>query len=280
MSEEATQEVGSQEVADTSAATEAQAVDTSTQAAPLSFLDSLPEDLRQEPSLRNFTDPAALAKSYVHAQRMIGADKIALPGKSATDDEWRAVYQRLGAPNDPANYEISVETQILGQEGLTNFKNAAFRAGLNDRQASTVAEFMETTLSSAQEQFQQQADEARYTGEQELRKEWGQAFEQKIELAYKAAVDTLGSADLLDNIQLADGRMLGDHPDIVRMFAKIAQSIGEDNLIGDTSEMVMTPSEASERITEMTRRDSPYWDKMHPEHQKYVDEVLRLREYA
>lgn len=276
MSEEATQEVGSQEVADTSAATEAQA----TQAAPLSFLDSLPEDLRQEPSLRNFTDPAALAKSYVHAQRMIGADKIALPGKSATDDEWRAVYQRLGAPNDPANYQINVEAQILGDEQLSEFKNAAFQAGLNDRQASTVAQFMETTLSQAQEQFQQQADEARYNGEQELRKEWGQAFEQKIELAYKAAVDTLGSAELLDTIQLADGRMLGDHPDIVRMFAKIAQSIGEDNLVGDTSEMVMTPSEASQQIAEMTRRDSPYWDKMHPEHQKYVDEVLRLREYA
>jgi len=276
MSEEATQDIGSQEVADTSAATEAQA----TQAAPLSFLDSLPEDLRQEPSLRNFTDPAALAKSYVHAQRMIGADKIALPGKSATDDEWRAVYQRLGAPNDPANYQINVEAQILGDEQLSEFKNAAFQAGLNDRQASTVAQFMETTLSQAQEQFQQQADEARYNGEQELRKEWGQAFEQKIELAYKAAVDTLGSAELLDTIQLADGRMLGDHPAVVKMFAKIAEQIGEDNLVGDTSEMVMTPAEASERITEMTRRDSPYWDKMHPEHQKYVDEVLRLREYA
>lgn len=279
MSEEVTQEVGSQEVAET-AATEAQVVETSTEAAPISFLDSLPDDLRQEPSLRNFSDPASLAKSYVHAQRMIGADKVALPGKSATDDEWRAVYQRLGAPEDPNNYEISVETQVLGDEELSGFKNAAFEAGLNDRQASTVAQFMESTLSNAQQKFEQQADEARYVGEQELRKEWGQAFEQKVDLAYKAAVDTLGSADLLDTIKLSDGRMLGDHPDVVRMFAKIAQSIGEDNLIGDTSEMVMTPSEASERITEMTRRDSPYWDKMHPEHQKYVDEVLRLREYA
>ncbi len=65
MSEEAIQDTGSQEVAG------------GAEAAPVGFLDSLPEDLRGEPSLRTFTDPASLAKSYVNAQRMIGADKIA-----------------------------------------------------------------------------------------------------------------------------------------------------------------------------------------------------------
>ncbi|MEW9503600.1 hypothetical protein, partial [Jeotgalibacillus marinus] len=63
MSEETTQDTGSQDVAAASAAPAASA------AVPVGFLDSLPEDLRMEPSLRNFTDPASLAKSYVHAQR-------------------------------------------------------------------------------------------------------------------------------------------------------------------------------------------------------------------
>lgn len=276
MSEEATQEVGSQEVAEPVAAVETPA----SQPAPASFLDMLPEDLRQEPSLRSFTNPADLAKSYVHAQRMIGADKVALPGKSATDDEWRAIYQRLGAPDDPQKYEFTESPQVLDESAIGEFRNAAFEAGLNNRQAETVAKFMDSTLQGAQAKFEQQAEELRYGGEQELRKEWGQAFDQRVELAYKAAVDTLGSADLLDEIKLADGRMLGDHPAIVKMFAKIAEQIGEDSLVGETSEMVMTPADAAQRISEMTRRDSPYWDKMHPEHDKYVQEVLRLREYA
>lgn len=276
MSEEATQDIGSQQVAEPVAAVETPA----SQPAPTSFLDMLPEDLRQEPSLRSFTNPADLAKSYVHAQRMIGADKVALPGKSATDDEWRAIYQRLGAPDDPQKYEFAESPQVLDESAIGEFRNAAFEAGLNNRQAETVAKFMDTTLQGAQAKFEQQAEELRYGGEQELRKEWGQAFDQRVELAYKAAVDTLGSADLLDEIRLADGRMLGDHPAIVKMFAKIAEQIGEDNLVGETSEMVMTPADAAQRISEMTRRDSPYWDKMHPEHDKYVQEVLRLREYA
>ena len=85
MSEEAIQDTGSQEVAGGS------------QAAPIGFLDSLPEDLRGEPSLRTFTDPASLAKSYVNAQRMIGADKIPKPGKSWTDDQYNEFYNSVGS---------------------------------------------------------------------------------------------------------------------------------------------------------------------------------------
>ena len=119
-----------------------------------------------------------------------------------------------------------------------------------------------------------------YEAEQELRQEFGQAFDQRMSMAYKAAQQLLGDTEMLDEVQLADGRMLGDHPQVVRMFAKLAEQIGEDQLLGEASELIMTPQEANQRIAEMTRRDSPYWDKLHPEHDTYVDEVLRLREYV
>jgi hypothetical protein len=99
-------------------------------------------------------------------------------------------------------------------------------------------------------------------------------------LALKAANQLLGDTSMLDEVELSDGRKLGDHPDVVRMFVKLAEQIGEDQLLGESSELIMTPQEATQRITEMTRRDSPYWDKLHPEHDTYVEEVLRLREYV
>ena len=73
MSDEATQDTGSQEVA-----TEA----------PVRFVDSLDESLRSNPSLQNFADANALAKSYVHARSMVGADKIVKPQSSWTDDQY------------------------------------------------------------------------------------------------------------------------------------------------------------------------------------------------
>ena len=102
MSEETTQDTGSQDVA------------TAVSAAPVGFLDSLPEDLRVEPSLRNFTDPASMAKSYVHAQRMIGADKIPLPGKTATDEDWANVWFNLGRPQAPSEYQLQFENPVFG----------------------------------------------------------------------------------------------------------------------------------------------------------------------
>ena len=39
-----------------------------------SFVSSLPEDLQNEPSLQNIQDVNQLAKGYVSAQRMVGAD--------------------------------------------------------------------------------------------------------------------------------------------------------------------------------------------------------------
>jgi hypothetical protein len=89
----------------------------------------------------------------------------------------------------------------------------------------------------------------------------------------------LGNTELLDTVELADGRLLGDHPAIVRMFASLAREIGEDKLLGEASELVMTPTEAQSKISEITRQGTPYWDKFHPEHSAYVDEALRLRGY-
>ena len=266
MSEETTQDTGSQEVA-------------AAASAPVGFFDSLPEDLRAEPSLRNFTDPVSLAKSYVHAQRMIGADKIPLPGKSATEDEWRQVYKRLGAPDSAKGYDFKVSPDAMRDTEVEAFRAAAFEAGLNGKQAGRIAQFLEGTVAQSRTAMEEGLQAVRQEGEQELRREWGQAFDQQVQLAHKAAVTFLGNTDLLDSVELADGRLLGDHPAIVKMFANLAKEIGEDNLLGDASELVMTPAEAQNKISEMTRQGTPYWDKFHPEHRAYVDEALRLREY-
>jgi hypothetical protein len=266
MSEEAIQDTGSQEA-------------VVAEAAPVSFLESLPEELRNEPSLRTFTDPGSLAKSYVNAQRMIGADKVAIPSKSATPDEWREVYTRLGAPTDVGGYQFEGDSP-LADEYMNSFKEHALNAGLNSKQANEMMTFIKNTVDGVNQGFEQSAEQAQYEAEQELRQEFGQAFEQRLQLAQLAAQDLLGSTEMFDEIQLSDGRMLGDHPAIIRMFSQLASQIGEDNLAGETTELVMTPEEASRQIAEMTRRDGPYWDRLHPEHDTYIQEVLRLREYT
>ena len=275
MSEEAIQDTGSQE-----AVPEAVAAQAAPEAAPIGFLESLPEELRNEPSLRNFADPGALAKSYVHAQRMIGADKVAIPSKSATPEEWREVFSKLGAPQEANAYEFAESEVSVSDDLVGSFRERALTAGLTNAQANEMMGFVRDTISGLETDMSETTEKALYEGEQELRQEFGQAFDQRLELAQMAARDLLGDTEMFDNITLSDGRMLGDHPMVVKMFSQLAEQIGEDNLEGAPSELIMTPQEAQRQISEMTRRDGPYWDKIHPEHDTYINEVLRLREYV
>jgi len=269
MSEEAIQATGSQNVATAAPV-----------AASANFLDAISEEYRNDPSIKSFTNVNDMAKTLVHAQRLIGAEKIPLPGKTATDEDWANVWSRLGRPQSPKEYSVKLDGVPFAESELEGFRQSAFEAGLNNRQVERIAKFLEDTVTGANAARSEMVEKAVYEGEQELRQDFGQAFNQRMTMALNAATQLLGDVSFLDEIQLSDGRMLGDHPQIVRMFVKLAEQIGEDQLLGETSELIMTPQEASQRIAEMTRRDSPYWDKLHPEHDTYVAEVLRLRDYA
>ena len=249
-----------------------------------SFRDSLPEDLRSNPSLKNINDVGSLAKSYVHAQRMVGADKIPLPGNNSTDDDWIKVYDKLGRPADIKDYDVTVPEMFDGN----GFRESIHAAGLNQKQAASVAQFIHSQSEAANEKLNAYQEQARLDTEAELRQEYGKTFDDKIKRAQSTAKYLLGSKgdpsskdNILGNIRLADGRMLGDHPDIIRMFEAMSHEIAEDDLDGVTTESAMTPQDAQEEIdTIQADRSGPYWNKHHPEHDKMVARVNELFEYV
>ena len=69
---------------------------------------SLSDEIRSDKSLENIKDVEGLAKSYVHAQKLVGADKIPVPNKFATEKDWDAVYEKLGRPKDASGYKYDL----------------------------------------------------------------------------------------------------------------------------------------------------------------------------
>jgi len=244
---------------------------------------SVPEEIRGHKSLEHITDVGALAKSYVNAQSMIGADKLAIPGKHATDEDWGEVYRRLGRPDSPDGYELDNEMPegIEQSDDMLNwFKSAAHEAGLTPSQAQKLLggynQFLGTQLGADEGQIQQM----RETTEIELKKEYGAAYADRITNG-NAAMQEFGSAELSE-IQLADGRLLGDHPGIIKMMVNVSEfinsKIGEDVLAGTKSSGGLTPDDAKAKLSEIRAPGTPYWDQRHPEHQFYVQEGLRYQE--
>ena len=66
--------------------------------------ESLPEELRNDPTLQNYKDVESLAKTVVHQQKMIGS-RVPLP---KTEEEKAELYGKLGRPEEPAKYEVAV----------------------------------------------------------------------------------------------------------------------------------------------------------------------------
>ena len=113
----------------------------------------------------------------------------------------------------------------------------------NPNQASKVVDFLNDTFTQAQSQNEYAAQQIVNENRAELEQEWGNAMPQKLERARSAVVSLLGSDDIMDDIELADGTYLGDNPQIIRMFAALADQISEDPLGGPTSEQISTPAE-------------------------------------
>ena len=58
--------------------------------------ESISEVYRNDPNIEKFTEIDALAKSYINATRMIGQDKMVVPNKNFTEDQWEEVYDKNG----------------------------------------------------------------------------------------------------------------------------------------------------------------------------------------
>ena len=149
-----------------------------------SFVDTLPEDVRSEPSLKNFQDAGQLAKSYVHAQRMAGADKISVPTKHATDEDWNQVFSKLGVPDSPDKYEVKNELQEGANDTpVKNFISEAHKLNLLPHQVQGVLNYYSQLEQNANDSQQKDMELNKIENESTLRKEWGLAYDKKMNAA-------------------------------------------------------------------------------------------------
>jgi hypothetical protein len=243
-----------------------------------SWKEAIPEDLRNDPNISKFTELEALAKSYVNATRMIGQDKVAVPNNNSTDDQWNEVYDKLGRPESPDKYKLEVKSDVvpLDESAIKSFAENAHQLGLNNKQAQGILEFYKNSMEGSAQQNQVDMETAQANAEQELRKEWGRAYEDNIKKAGAVAKANM-DANILD-MQLKDGTRLGDHPAIIKGFANIANLMSEDKLVSTESENVSQGIDYDAEISKIVNdRDGPYWNKAHPDHDKIVQKVFNLR---
>jgi len=243
-----------------------------------SWKEAIPEDLRNDPNISKFTELEALAKSYINATRMIGQDKVAVPNNNSTDDQWNEVYNKLGRPESPDKYKLEVKSDVvpLDDGAIKSFAENAHKLGLNNKQAQGILEFYKESMEGSVQQSKVDTETAQANAESQLRKEWGRAFDDNIKKAGAVAKANM-NPQILD-MELKDGTRLGDHPEVIKGFANIANLLSEDKLVGTESENVSQGVDYQSEISKIVNdRSGPYWNKSHPDHDKVVQQVFTLR---
>ena len=249
--------------------------DTPTQ----SWKDSISEEYRKDPNIEKFTEADALAKSYINAVRMIGQDKIVIPTKNSTQEVWDEAYSKLGRPESPDKYNLKIESDVvtMDENAIKSFAEQSHKLGLNTQQAEGILDFYKNNMEGTAQQSKIDTETAQAQSEQELRQEWGRDFDAKVQQAGALAKANIDS-EVLD-MTLSNGIRLGDHPQIIKGFAKIASLMSEDKMVTTESESVNTVADIESEISAITNdTNSPYWNKSHPDHDKMVQQVYTLRE--
>ena len=241
------------------------------------FKDLIPESFREEKSLNNFNNMEDFVKSYLHAQKLVGADKIPVPNKHATDEDWNEVFKRLGAPDTPDGYKYNFKDQEVDENSVKAFNETAHRLGLLPKQAEGLIKFYNELNQNQSQSLEEQASQAQMVTEAELKKEFGPQYAKRLDQAKKLAVNSLGE-DFLNDTILKDGSRLGDNLKVIKAFSELADKLSEDPIIQGDGSQYMTAKDIEKEITELTQEGSAYWNKTHPNHRKSVEEVLKLRE--
>ena len=241
--------------------------------------DSISEEFRKDPNIEKFTEIDALAKSYINATKMIGQDKVAVPTNNSTEEAWNEVYDKLGRPESAEKYSLDAKSKVvsLDDNAVKQFAETSHKLGLNNKQAQGLLEFYKTNMEGTAQQAKIDTETAQAQSEQALRSEWGREFDTKVKQAGSLAKANI-KPEILD-MTLSNGTRLGDHPEIIKGFAKIAGMMAEDKIVSTESESVQSNQNIQDEIDSIVNdKASPYWNKGHPNHDKQVQQVYTLRE--
>ena len=180
-------------------------------------------------------------------------------GEELTEDDLNRVYKRLGRPDEPDQYDLSeIVPPEYDQTAVEQFKQKAFENGMSQEGVKKMAEWYKevevANLQKMEEARKQQADLQIL----ELKKDFGVNFDREVNNARKA-LDAYTDNDFR---KYMDDTGLGNHPALVKAFAKIGRELSEDRLVqSETAQRLAKNEELKKSEIARLRSDKAFMEK-------------------
>lgn len=249
---------------------------------------ALPDDLKNEKVFESIKGKdwaeagPLLAKNYLHAQRLVGAEKLVLPTEHSSPEEIANFRTKLGVPAKPEEYGYKLP------EGLTEDKIDKGRMDLWRKELheagipKAAAERIMSKYLSEEFGATQAANAARTKqladNELAIKQEFGLKFDEKVNYA-RLAIREFGTPQLTE---ILDQTGLGSHPDVVKLFAAIGSKLSDDRARGGGgggANPLATPELAQDALNAFNRDQSKQkalFDAADPQHKWVVEERQKL----
>lgn len=237
----------------------------------LTFLDSLPEDLKADKLFEKFNKSenalGDLAKSYKELSTKFGKRV-----QDLTPEELAEINPDLSAPKEASEYGLEDADKIID-----TVKVSAILKDLDipKKFAPKILEFLKKDALQDRETKDQEIQMQQKEAVTLLKKEYGIDAEYKEKLA-RLAISKLDPEERLLN--KLDKAGLGNDPDIIRMFVKQGEKLQEDIIIGKGKEAFgQSPSEIRTKIAEYRKDNAEALNRSsHPQHKEAVEELHNL----
>lgn len=221
---------------------------------PSDWTSSLSDDMKGYVQNKGFKDAGMVLESYRNFEKLQGVPQerlLKLPENlDISTPEGRAIFERLGAPKDAKGYQIEVPKEGGDEKLAEAFKEFAFKNGLTQKQAEGIVKGW-NELHASKAQAQVEAMVAKSNDQQvALKKEWGAAHDQNINIA-KAATRNLGlsqeQVDALESSIGFDGTM--------KLLHKFGSATGEHGYVpgSPAGGGILPPAAAQARIKDLQK---------------------------
>lgn len=233
---------------------------------PDNWINAIPEDLRTEPSFKNFKPGkegfTALAKSFVNAQKMVGMDKIVRPKPDSPKEVWDAFYEAAGRPQTAADYKLELPDNLkelkLDDSKLEKWKTLFHESGVPQGAFGKImTEYLShaTAEEQAAAQTKQQQEEAAFNS---LRQEYGDSADANFNMA-GAFVAQYGGEEAQKFFKESG---LGNNPTLIKIFVKAAQAVMEDKAAGEGMGQFMTDKTRAQAEIKQLKADKDFQGKL------------------
>lgn len=212
------------------------------------------DDLKGFVQTKGFKGPDAVVDAYRNLEKAVGVppDRLIKLPEKLDDASLAPIFQRLGQPEKPDGYNIAPEKG--GDENFIKFAQGMFHeAGLTKSQGEKLASKWNEYLGTQNKTFVEQHNAKVAQENDSLKKEWGQAYEQNVEIGRNAVAAFGLQGEVLDKLESVMG-----FAGLMKFANSLGKKLGEDNFVGANGKSgsfggAKSPAEAQHRIKQLSQ---------------------------